>query len=402
MAPKVDKEEHDVYVSVLKRAIDEQTDVRNIALTGTYGTGKSSILRTVAKTYPKRVIEVSLSTLGVQPAPDELGDEGNPAAMTKTNLIQKEIVKQLLYQQMPADAPESRFRRISRFPRWREFLLALGVGLLLVVLMVATGLDRPLIAFTGTDPVSRPDWLRTPLVYLALVVTLTVTVYLMRLLLHDRLRIEQVTAGPASITLPPRSTSYFDEYLDEIVYLFETNQRDIVILEDLDRFDDPLIFETLRSLNNLLNTAKQLKGRRIKFIYALRDSIFEKLGRDESTGITDEAKAELVRANRTKFFDLVVPVVPFITHKNARDHMHKLLRERGHSISKELVDLAARHLADMRLIHNIVNEYEVFKHQLIDVATPVPQLDDERLLAMGPRECVDFRVWACGVIDAVR
>ncbi|WP_158289754.1 hypothetical protein [Micromonospora sp. S4605] len=36
LAPKVDKEEHGVYVTILKRAIDEQTDVRNIALTGTY------------------------------------------------------------------------------------------------------------------------------------------------------------------------------------------------------------------------------------------------------------------------------------------------------------------------------------------------------------------------------
>ncbi|PWU46068.1 hypothetical protein DLJ47_33330 [Micromonospora sp. S4605] len=325
---------------------------------------------------------MSLSTLGEQPAPVGADEEGNPAATTKTNRIQKEIVKQLLYQQMPADAPESRFRRISRFPRWREFGLALFVGLVLFVLMVAAGLDRPVIALTGVDPVERPGWSRTPLVYLALAAILIGAVYLVRLLLHDKVRIEQVTAGPASITLPPRSSSYFDEYLDEIVYLFETNGRDIVILEDLDRFDDPLIFETLRSLNNLLNTAKQLKGRRVRFIYALRDSIFEKLGRDENNAITDEAKAELVRANRTKFFDLVVPVVPFITHKNARDHMHRLLTGRWHSISKELVDLAARHVADMRLIYNIVNEYEVFKHQLIDVATPVPQLDEERLLAM--------------------
>ncbi|WEO78700.1 hypothetical protein BJQ94_06630 [Cryobacterium sp. SO2] len=138
----------------------------------------------------------------------------------------------------------------------------------------------------------------------------------------------------------------------------------------------------MRSLNSLLNAASQLDARNIRFIYAVRDSVFEKLGRDDTGESTDEARAELVRANRTKFFELVVPVVPFITHKNARDLMHELLVGRGHEISRDLIDLAARHVADMRLIHNIVNEYEVFKHRLISVANPVPELDAERLFAM--------------------
>ena len=35
--------------------------------------------------------------------------------------------------------------------------------------------------------------------------------------------------------------------------------------------------------------------------------------------LKDPAEAESVRANRTKFFDLVIPVVPFITHRSARN-----------------------------------------------------------------------------------
>jgi hypothetical protein len=202
------------------------------------------------------------------------------------------------------------------------------------------------------------------------------------LFMHGRLGVEKVSAGPATITLPPRSSSYFDEYLDEIIYFFETNRLcDILIVEDLDRFNDARIFEALRALNSLLNSAKQLGGRNIRFIYAVKDSVFEKLG-PESRDVIDEARAELKRANRTKFFELVVPVVPFITHKNARDLMHELLTTRGHSISKDVIDLAARHVADMRLIHNIVNEYEVFEHRLLKVENPVPELDEDRLFAM--------------------
>lgn len=383
LAPNYSHQDHGVYFTILKRAIDEQPHVRNIALAGTYGTGKSSILKKVSEEYKERVIELSLLTLGVQPEPTPPSQDSNPAATSTTNRIQKEIVKQLLYQQRPADAPESRFRRIVRF-RWRtELRFAAVAGVVAVVLAFVAGLDaskNPTFGITFTE---RPPWLAVLALYLAVALAAAAALMGLRALVRGRVGIEKVTAGPATITLPPRSTSYFDEYLDEIIYFFEMNPtRDIVIIEDLDRFNEPSIFEALRSLNGLLNAAGQLRNRDIRFVYAVRDSVFEKLGRDTVTDPEDGARIELVRANRTKFFELVIPVVPFITHKNARDLMHSRLEQRGHKISKDLIDLAARHLADMRLVHNIINEYEVFKHRLLEVEQPVPELDAERLFAM--------------------
>lgn len=381
LAPNYEFVDHGVYFTILHETLLSRPTVRNIALAGTYGTGKSSILREVARTFGDRVAEVSLLSLGSVPA--EHADETASPAETKTNRIQKEIVKQLLYQQRPHRAPASRFRRIVRF-RWREELVAGSVAALVAVLLAwAAGLNvetTPGLAITISG---RPNWV--PYVALLGVVALLAAsvVFVARSIARGRIGIERVSAGPATISLPPRSTSYFDEYLDEIIYFFETNPRlDIVIIEDLDRFDDPRIFESLRSLNGLLNAAEQVEKRSIRFIYAMRDSVFENLGRDVSAENTDEARAEVVRANRTKFFDLVVPVVPFITHRNARDLMQTQLAARGHAISKDLIDLAGRHLADMRLIHNILNEYEVFRHRLLDVPQPVPGLDEDRLFAM--------------------
>lgn len=383
LAPEYSSERHGTYFAVLKRAIEMQPAVRNIALAGPYGAGKSSILNKVADEFDARVIKISLLTLGVRPEETETPEGANPAADTTSNQIQKEIVKQLLYQQRPSDAPESRFRRISRF-RWRrELLVAASAALVAVILLIVAGVDIPGLAAGDTQTVKPPEWIRALAGYLAVAIVISAVVALVRLLVQGRLGVEKVTAGPATITLPARSSSYFDEYLDEIIYFFETNKKcDLVILEDLDRFDDAGIFESLRSLNGLLNSARQLDKRNVRFIYAVRDSVFEKLGRDEARTTSDEARAELVRANRTKFFELIVPVVPFITHKNARDLMFALLVSRGHDISRDLVDLVARHVADMRLIHNIVNEYEVFKRLLLDVSRPVPQLDPERLFAM--------------------
>ena len=382
LAPRYSEERHGTYFAVLQRAIDEQPEVRNIALAGAYGVGKSSVLDKVAEAYEKRVIKISLLTLGTKPEGVPPASEGNPAARTTSNRIQKEIVKQLLYQQSPADAPDSRFRRITRF-RWRrELLVSFAGGALALLAIIVLGID-PLALTEEAFAVTPPPWLRATASYVVVVTIVALVVLILRMFAQGRLGVEKVTAGPATITLSAHSLSYFDEYLDEIIYFFETNnRRDIVLLEDLDRFDDARIFESLHSLNRLLNSARQLRSRNIRFVYAVRDSVFEKLGRDETLATTDEARAELVRANRTKFFELIVPVVPFITHKNARDLMWGLLTERKHSISKDLVDLVARHVADMRLIHNIVNEYEVFKRRLLDVPMPVPQLDSERLFAM--------------------
>ncbi|WP_419707858.1 hypothetical protein [Promicromonospora sp. NFX87] len=365
----------------MKTALKDDA-VRNIALAGTYGAGKSSVLRELASTHPKRVIEISLLTLGEKDENAAVADDRNPAAVTTTNRIQKEIVKQLLYQQNPSDVPDSRFRRIARFRRVREVGLAMAIGLAALVVMIASGLDATVLPGSEGSTPAPPGWLRTTAGYAAIVAIVATLALTVRLLRQGRLGIEKVTAGPATITLPPRSTSYFDEYLDEIIYFFETHgRRDIVIFEDLDRFNDPSIFEALHSLNGLLNAAKQLKRRDIRFIYAVCDSVFEKLGRDE-VSTDDDARDELVRANRTKFFDLIIPIVPFITHKNARDLMRQLLDERGHTISRNLLDVAARHVADMRLIHNVVNEYEVFKNRLIDPPNPVPELDHDRLFAI--------------------
>lgn len=59
--------------------------------------------------------------------------------------------------------------------------------------------------------------------------------------------------GPRDSVLKAESGSCFDKYLDEILYYFEISRRDIVVFEDLDRFDNVEIFETLRALNTLLN-----------------------------------------------------------------------------------------------------------------------------------------------------
>ena len=125
----------------------------------------------------------------------------------------------------------------------------------------------------------------------------------------------------------------------------------------------------------------------LRFIYAVRDSVFSKIDaaparasedEAESGGPAapagaepalsaapviapeglDEAAAETRRANGTKFFDVVIPLlVPFISHRNARDLLASLLEARGITgIDARLVNTVARHCTDMRLMRNVCND----------------------------------------------
>jgi len=394
LTPEYDPEKHRVYFDVIEAALsDPKRSVRNIALTGSYGVGKSSILAEVAQRHKRGVIAVSLSTLGF---PD---DEPLPtgsvakAAATKTNRIQKEIVKQLLYSQDPLKTPGSRYRRTTRFRIWRTLRLSAILALPVAVGFFLAGWTASIAALI---PASDDLWW---LGHVAVFAVATLLLLALLASLHNRFQIEKLGAGAATISLSAKSATYFDEYLDEIVYFFEVVKRDIVILEDIDRFDDAHIFETLRSLNSILNGAKQLKGRKIRFVYAIKDSIFDELGtraakkelasdatepEERNAGQTvrqDAAEAEVSRANRTKFFDLVIPVVPFITHRSARDLLVQTLgHDLQHGISDELVDLTARYVADMRLIKNVRNEYAIFKRQIIDAGSL--ELSEDGLFAM--------------------
>ena len=382
LTPEYDEVQHGVYLKAIEAALNgpESDDVKNIALTGGYGVGKSSILKEVVKRHKRKVVQVSLSTVGFVKDGRDVGDE------SKTNVIQKEIVKQLLYREEPVKMSGSRFRRIGRFKKLRSLGLSALVAGLMTLISYLAGWTAQLSGLAR--PVDLALWIH-PIIF----DVFTLAAFAALALFHNRVQIRQFKVADTDISLSDDAVSYFDQYLDEIVYFFDVTKRDIVIFEDIDRFDDAHIFETLRALNTLLNGAGQLHRRRIRFIYAIKDSIFAKLGqrgaKEEVSGdsaaetTSDFVTAEVERANRTKFFDLVIPVVPFITHRNARNLMDKVLVDIEHKIKPDLIDLVARYVTDMRLLKNVRNEFVIFKQKVMtsDDGQDL-DLDDSSLFAM--------------------
>lgn len=379
LTPDYIPDEHGQYVTALEDAINNNK-IRNIALSGNYGVGKSSILQEFIKNQKGNVIELSLSTL----APIEISkiDDSVPAqATTPTNRIQQEIVKQLLYRNKPSKMPGSRFHRIESFRKTSAIITALLLGLVVTVVSFLAGWTAK-INKEFPIPIINERW-----AHFFIWVTLTAIIYKFYRQLYGNIQIKELSAGAATVTLNENSVSFFDQYLDEIVYFFEVSECNIVIFEDIDRFDEPQIFETLRALNSVLNSSSQIK-QKIIFIYAIKDSIFDSLNFGFSGNnidqeyTSDQVKTEMSRANRTKFFDLIIPVVPFITHQNARSVAAQVLEETGHKINSELLDLVAHHIPDMRLIKNICNEFIIFHDRIFSGEGGNLGLNETELFAM--------------------
>lgn len=413
LSPTYASEDHGDYVEILKRELNKSgvEAPLNIALTGHYGSGKSSVLMETKRALEPslKVINLSLPSLGV--GDGRIPENGNKALDT-TNLIQKEIVKQLLYRQKPSDMPASRYSRLDTFHAGRALPAAAGVGVAATAIALLAKVPEKVRDALPTEAwswVNHNLWwkLAGPIQWssllLVFVLTLLAALWAQRLL-QQRIRVTELAAGPTKVTLSDSSSSYFDEYLDEIVYFFQTSKTAVVIFEDLDRFKDPHIFETLRELNLLLNNAEQTGKAPIRFVYAIRDSIFEQLDIDSSDEMDemDEStaalssdiqssrppakmgheKRRLTSTNRTKFFDLVVPMVPFISHRTSRDLIRRELKviPVGQRPQPAVIDIVGAHLTDMRLIKNICNEYEVFRRQIL-AAGGLEALTPDRLFS---------------------
>jgi hypothetical protein len=372
LAPEYDEAQHKTYVDRLDAALSDPRN-RNIALSGPYGTGKSSVLDKFQEERENSTLRLAISTL----APDAEG-------ATLTNRIQKEVLKQLVYSARPSTLRHSRFSRRRPLSWWQaagESAAAVGVlGALLTMLgrlpsQVATG--------TGHSTMQRAA------VWATVAALLIVTGTVLRKVTY-RFVVSDVSAAGASLKLSEAGNTYFDEHLDEILYFFDEESKDVVIFEDLDRYNDPQIFQALRELNTLLNNTPKRRDKIIKdqtplrFVYAMRDSLFEKIGEDTAEVADDDAaRAENIRANRTKFFEVVIPVVPFISHRTAREHLHQLLREAGIAgVDRALVELVAKHAIDMRLLVNMRNEYLVFAERLLKSDKVAPELSASHLFAL--------------------
>ena len=155
--------------------------------------------------------------------------------------------------------------------------------------------------------------------------------------------------------------SYFDKYLNEVLYLFENADADVIVFEDLDRFGANIIFERLHEVNRLANIhLKNENKKTLRFFYLLRDDIF-------------------VSKDRTKFFDYIIPVVPVMDSSNSYDQFILLLKNGGiyENFDDSFLQGVSLYIDDLRLLKNIYNEFVIYFNRVNNI-----ELNNNKMLAM--------------------
>ncbi len=319
--------------------------MNNIALTGSYGSGKSTILKTFKALNPQyKFLNVSLAAFNQKDGKLE------PVEKEKLErLLEVSILQQIFYHVKPEKIPESRFKRIINRKWWHYLLLAVAF----IIWVISTIL---LIKYDYLDKLDPKSWHRNkPFSWsglLFIIISFSGIGFLSKLVLQlfSNSKINKVNIKGELELGENANKSVFNEHLEEILYFFERTDYNVVIIEDLDRFDNTDIFTKLREINILLNNSN-LIDQEINFVYAVGDNLIKD------------------KKERVKFFEYIIPVIPFINSSNAREQLQTLIKEAGLNediFSREFMSDVVTFIddIDMRLLINIFHEFVIYRHAL--------------------------------------
>ena len=361
----------DGYLKALKWAIRGKK-AKNIALSGPYGSGKSSVIDTFLRknrSVKRKSLKISMATF-VEEVEDENGDCKTQSIALKDGEIEKGILKQLFYKVDHNKIPQSRYRKIHKINFWKVFGYVLAFCA--VVFAICFIFSPEILELVKGKIVTAGEKLGVEREYsiggsiLLLVVALG---FLSKLYQKSfsKYKVKGIKL-PKDIAIEAGkegTENVFNKNMDELVYFFEVTKYRYIFFEDLDRLKDSSIFIQLRELNVVLNNCDTIKEP-IVFIYAVRDDIF-------------------TEKDRTKFFDFIIPIIPVINSTNSKEvFLKKISGSRAlgvdHNISNTFILDVAPYISDMRILQNIYNEFLVYKSTL--KTGQGLELVDEEMLAL--------------------
>ena len=352
LTPTDNAENIDTYLNSLKWALYNSNTIKNIAISGPYGAGKSSIIDTYIKKnrFYHKYLKVSLATF--QDIISEKLDLDNEEKIKEKNrlerLIELSLLQQFFYHEKDSKIPDSKFQKTKKKSK---------AGIIAYLIFIALFV----LSFTFTfsnNAVS--DFIKTYIPFYELLeklfslkfwIPIALKIYIILFLgcciykfikLFSKISTVKLAGNHAEIEIGNEiSKSALNTYLDEILYFFEVSKYEVVFIEDLDRFEQSEIFVKLRELNQLINNSKKIK-QDVVFVYAIKDDMF-------------------MNKERTKFFDFIIPVIPVINNSNSKDKLTTILNKSKTKISEDLISDISFFIDDMRILYNILNEFYLYE-----------------------------------------
>ena len=353
-------------------------DVKNVAISGAYSAGKSSVLASYKKRHNDlRFLHISLAHFKSPEQEDE--------TEVKESVLEGKILNQLIHQ-IPSDKiPQTHFRVKKRISPVSIIIKTLETIALLTAIIYFMFFD----SWKSYVSVLPDNWLKSILELsahpYALMVDGIIIITLSSFLIYGLIKIQKNKNVFRKLNLQGNEIeifeesddSYFDKYLNEVLYLFENVDADVIVFEDMDRFNANKIFERLREVNTLANIQLQKESKKIlRFFYLLRDDIF-------------------ISKDRTKFFDYIVPVVPVVDSSNSYDQFISHFKKGGlfEKFNESFLQGLSLYIDDMRLLKNIYNEFVIYYNRL-----NITELDCNKMLAiiayknLFPRDFADLQL----------
>lgn len=371
LSPTDNAEDCEVYFNALSWALSNKKQIKNIAISGPYGSGKSSILQTFIKREEQRSLKskkwfskkdhflnISLATFEVPKKAKTVARDKENEHSTNSDtqrLIELSLLQQLFYRETNSKTPDSRLKRIHRQKSWNLLIQTIATMIFAISIIILFQPKRLDLFFNFESEIFSSD-IAKYIAVIAFIVEIFLIIYKSSRSIIG-LSIKKLNLQGAEIEIDKSiSKSILNNHIDEIIYFFEATNYNVVIIEDLDRFGDSEVFTKLREINLLINNSKKI-DRDVVFIYAIKDDMFQD-------------------KDRAKFFDFMLPVIPIVNFSNSGDRLKKMLKESSTKIDNELIDDLSLFIDDMRLLYNIMNEFHVY------ATKDSNQLDMNKLLAI--------------------
>lgn len=373
----IDNMNLDVYEEAIDYVFDN-SDIKNVAISGPYSAGKSSVLASYKKKHSNlRFLHISLAHFKSQDQEDE--------TEVKESVLEGKVLNQLIHQIPSEKIPQTNFRVKKKVSAKSIIKLTTEVVLLFIGAVYFACFDI-WKSYVSTLP---DNWFKYVLTLsthqyalmsdgILMLVLLSFIVYgIIRVQKNKNVFRKLNLQGNEIEIFEESDDSYFDKYLNEVLYLFENAGADVIVFEDMDRFNANKIFERLREVNTLTNIQLQKEGKRVlRFFFLLRDDIF-------------------VSKDRTKFFDYIVPVVPVVDGSNSYDQFISHFKEGGifEKFDESFLQGLSLYIDDMRLLKNIYNEFVIYFNRL-----NITELDCNKMLAiiayknLFPRDFADLQL----------
>jgi hypothetical protein len=322
----------------------KEDDLLNIAITGPYASGKSSVIKThEEKNKNLNGIHISLSYFSPTLESKIKGKKRDELIFEDELMLERKIINQLVHQVDPDKIPATEFKVKNQSTILTKTIWA---GILTLILSFLIFIDKNQL----TNWQSEQNYIALLLV-LFFFCSIVYSIFYKILDLQNRnnlIRKLKVFENEIDISSSECDVSYFDKYLNEIIYILEQSKLDYIVFEDIDRYDDNLILNKLREFNYTYNKKQSKnKPKLIKFIYLIKDEIFES-------------------KERTKFFDYILPIVPVMDNSNSLGKMEQIFKKQNiySDFNNTFLDTLSYYLNDIRLIKNICNEYLIYRTKL--------------------------------------